>query len=62
LKIVIEGIHAHLVQVVNITLPSDFIRKQDRVQIGSTPEFLKAIEEEVSKAIDLTLDAAAGIA
>jgi NAD(P)H-dependent FMN reductase len=38
-------------------LPSDFIRKGERVSPGSPPEFLQAYEAELASGIDAVLDA-----
>jgi hypothetical protein len=62
LRLVFEGgVKAQVVEPrVLVTLPSEYIRHDDtRVTPASRPEFLKAYEDELIKAIDATLDAAA---
>jgi hypothetical protein len=40
-----------------VTLPSDFIRKAERVRSESPAEFLQAYEAELASGIDAVLDA-----
>jgi NAD(P)H-dependent FMN reductase len=58
LRLVFDGgVKAKVVGQVLVTLPSDFIRKAERVSPGSPAEFLKAYKAELASGIDAVLDA-----
>jgi NAD(P)H-dependent FMN reductase len=54
-----NALKAKVVDEVRVTLPGDYIRSPDtRVPVDSPPEFLKAFEDDLKKAIDAVLDTA----
>ncbi|PRP81188.1 hypothetical protein PROFUN_02022 [Planoprotostelium fungivorum] len=64
LSLVLEGgLKMKVVDTVCITLPSDFIRKSDRVEEndGQWPNFLKEYEEPMEKAFMKLLEAIKGV-
>jgi NAD(P)H-dependent FMN reductase len=53
-----KGMKANLVDVINVPLPSEFMRTNKRVSVETPDEFLQDYQSKLSTAIDATLAAA----